>query len=78
MIERAEQYLIERGFAEERVRLHGDIARIEVPERDIPRLTSDEIRRDLHEAFSKMGFMFVTLDLGGFRTGSMNRALQKT
>lgn len=78
MIERAEQYLIERGFAEERVRLHGDIARIEVPERDIPRLTSDEIRRDLHEAFSKMGFMFVTLDLGGFRTGSMNWALQKT
>ena len=77
MIDRAEQFLIEHGFAEERVRLHGNIARIEVPERDIPRLASDDIRRDLHEAFSKIGFMFVTLDLGGYRMGSMNKTAGK-
>lgn len=47
MIDRAEQFLIERGFFEERVRMHGNIARIEVPSADIPRLASDEVREDV-------------------------------
>ena len=75
MIDRAEQFLIEHGFPEERVRLHGNIARIEVPPRDIPRLASDEIRSMVYEEFKKIGFLFVTLDLMGYRTGSMNATL---
>lgn len=75
MIDRAEQSLIERGFFEERVRMHGNIARIEVPSADIPRLASDEVREAVHDEFKKLGFLFVTLDLKGYRTGSMNATL---
>lgn len=75
MIDRAEQYLIEKGFLEERVRMHGNIARIEVPPKDIPRIASDEIRNDLYDYFKKLGFLFVTLDLKGYKTGSMNATL---
>ena len=77
MIDRAEQFLIEHGFLEERVRLHGKIARIEVPPKDIPRLASDEFRDQVYDEFKKIGFMFVTLDLRGYRMGSMNATLQK-
>ena len=75
MIDRAEQFLIERGFVEERVRMHGNIARIEVPSADIPRLASDEVREAVYDEFKKLGFLFVTLDLKGYRTGSMNATL---
>lgn len=75
MIDRAEQFLIERGFFEERVRMHGNIARIEVPSADIPRLASDEVREAVYDEFKKLGFLFVTLDLKGYRTGSMNATL---
>ena len=75
MIDAAEQYLIEHGFFEERVRMHGMLARIEVPEKDIARLASDEVRSGVFEALKKIGFRFVTLDLGGYRTGSMNATL---
>ncbi len=76
MIDRAEQYLIEKGFMEERVRLHGNVARIEVPESDIVRLASDDIRRAVYEEFRKIGFMFVAIDMKGYRTGSMNATLE--
>ena len=75
MIDKAEQFLIEHGFFEERVRMHGNIARIEVPASDIPRLASDEIRSAVYEEFKKLGFLFVTLDMKGYRTGSMNATL---
>ena len=75
MIDRAEQFLIERGFLEERVRMHGNIARIEVPPADIPRLASEETRTAVYEEFRKLGFMFVALDMNGYRTGSMNATL---
>ena len=75
MIDRAEQFLIERGFFEERVRMHGNIARIEVPSADIPRFASDEVREAVYDEFKKLGFLFVTLDLKGYRTGSMNATL---
>ena len=75
MIDRAEQFLIELGFFEERVRLHGKIARIEVPPKDISRLASEEIRESVYTEFKKLGFLFVTLDLKGYRTGSMNATL---
>ncbi len=76
MIDRAEQFLIEQGFLEERVRMHGNIARIEVPAADIPRLAADDVRNAVYEEFKKIGFLFVTLDMRGYRTGSMNATLQ--
>ena len=75
MIDRAEQFLIGLGFLEERVRLHGDIARIEVSPADIPRLASEDVRSAVYEEFKKLGFLFVTLDMKGYRTGSMNATI---
>lgn len=76
MIDRAEQFLIEHGFFEERVRMHGNIARIEVPPADIPRLAADGIREEVWKKFREIGFLFVTLDLKGYRQGSMNATLK--
>ena len=75
MIDGAEQFLTELGFVQMRVRLHGNIARIEVPEKDISRLAKDEIRKKVYDKFKKLGFMFVTLDMRGYKTGSMNELL---
>ena len=76
MIDRAEQFLIELGFIEERVRLHGKLARIEVPAKDIAKLASDEIREAVYKKFKEIGFMFVTIDMQGYRLGSMNATLK--
>ena len=75
MIDQAEQFLIEHGFLEERVRMHGNIARIEVPAKDISRLAEEEIREKVYARFKEIGFLFVTLDLRGYRLGSMNETL---
>lgn len=75
MIDQAEQFLIEQGFFEERVRLHGNLARIEVSPADIPRLADAQVREGVYEKFRELGFLFVTLDLKGYRTGSMNQTL---
>lgn len=77
MLDQAEQFLIEQGFLEERVRIHGNIARIEVPAKDIERLASEEIREAVYEKFKALGFMFVTIDMKGYMMGSMNATLQK-
>ena len=76
MVEQAEEYLIELGFAQERVRLHGNIARIEVPPEDIPRLASEDIRVRVHDRLRELGFGYVTLDMRGYRLGSMNDTLR--
>ncbi len=75
MIDKAEQFLIENGFFEERVRLHGKIARIEVPANDIERLASSKIREAVYKKFKELGFMFVTIDMLGYKLGSMNATL---
>jgi len=75
MIDRAEQFLIEHGFLEERVRMHGNIARIEVPAEDIPLLAEAGIREKVYSRFKELGFMYVTLDMRGYRMGSMNEVL---
>ncbi|MBO6208198.1 MAG: ATP-dependent sacrificial sulfur transferase LarE [Lachnospiraceae bacterium] len=75
MIDQAEQFLIEHGFLEERVRMHGKIARIEVPAKDIPRLAEDGVREKVYEFFKRIGFQFVTLDLRGYQMGSMNKTI---
>ncbi len=76
MIDKAEQFLIENGFYEERVRMHGNLARIEVPAKDIPRLAENGMREAVYEKFKEIGFLYVTLDIGGYRMGSMNATLK--
>jgi uncharacterized protein len=75
-IESAERYLRELGLRECRVRLHeNDLARIEVPANEIARLASPEVREGLAAHLKQLGFRFVTIDLEGFRTGSMNELI---
>jgi uncharacterized protein len=72
-VEAAEEYLRALGLRECRVRLHeGELARIEVPAAEIARLADPVIREPLARRFQELGFRFVTIDLEGFRTGSMN------
>jgi pyridinium-3,5-biscarboxylic acid mononucleotide sulfurtransferase len=73
MIDQAEGWLRRQGLRLLRVRYHkGDLARIEVPIEELPRLASLEVRNALIPAFRELGFKFVTLDLEGFRSGSLN------
>ncbi|PKL51742.1 MAG: TIGR00268 family protein [Nitrospira bacterium HGW-Nitrospira-1] len=76
-VERAEEFLGEFGLQELRVRNHGDIARIEVNEKDMQALLVPDNRRKITEALKSLGFSFVALDLEGYISGSMNRALGK-
>ncbi len=76
MIDQAEQWLRQRGLRILRVRYHkGDLARIEVSPDDLPRFIELELRGELIKAFRDLGFKFVTLDLEGFRSGSMNSVI---
>ena len=73
MIDAAEAWLRGRGLRLLRVRYHkGDLARIEVPLDGLAALASPEVRDQLVPAFRALGFKFVTLDLEGFRSGSLN------
>lgn len=77
MIDRAEQWLRQRGLREVRVRYHrGDLARIEVPAEEVARLADPPLRQQLVEEFRRLGFTYVALDLAGFRSGSLNALLQ--
>ncbi len=72
-IEQAEECLRELGLQEFRVRLHADeVARIEVPAEHIERLAAPATRSALVDGFKQLGFRYVTLDLEGFRSGSLN------
>jgi uncharacterized protein len=72
-IEAAEAYLRSLGCRECRVRLHeGELARIEVPVAEVGRLATAAVRASLAKQFRELGFAFVTLDLEGFRSGSLN------
>lgn len=75
MIERAEAFLHELGFRVCRVRHHGDLARIEVPPEHVEMLTEAETRRRIDERFRALGYAYVTIDLRGFRSGSMNEVV---
>lgn len=76
MIDRAEQFFRERGFQPLRVRYHrGDVARIEVAPEAIGRFTDEGFRREMVEYLKSVGFKYVSLDLEGFRSGSLNAVL---
>ncbi len=76
MVERAERYLRTQGFKQVRVRHHGELARIEIPEEDIGRMLEPRLRQAVRSALREIGFLWVSLDLKGFESGSMNVMLQ--
>lgn len=76
MVDQAEQLLIDLGFHQLRVRIHGEnLARIEVLPEELPRVL--ELREEIYDRFKEYGFLYITMDLRGYRTGSMNETLRK-
>lgn len=82
MVERAEEIISDLGFSQYRVRIHenpsgnGQLARIEIMPEDFERLLDEDIREVVIEELRKIGFRFVTLDLIGYRMGSLNEGIQ--
>ena len=75
MVDKAEQLLLDLGFHQLRVRIHGTLARIEVLPDELPKVL--ENREQIVKAFKEYGFTYVTMDLQGYRMGSMNETLKK-
>jgi pyridinium-3,5-biscarboxylic acid mononucleotide sulfurtransferase len=76
MIDQAEQFLRRQGLRELRVRYHGgDLARIEVPLHELGRLAEPTLRAALVAHLRSLGFKYITLDLEGFRSGSLNQVI---
>jgi pyridinium-3,5-biscarboxylic acid mononucleotide sulfurtransferase len=75
VIERGEDALRALGFRQFRVRHHGEMVRIEIAPEELPRALTAEMAREFTNVFKALGFKFVTLDLEGFRSGSMNQLL---
>jgi uncharacterized protein len=75
MIDRAEQLLLDMGLRQVRVRHHGSLARIETDENGFTALTARENREKVYDALKEIGFTYVSIDLLGYRTGSMNETL---
>ena len=75
MVEQAENFLTELGFVQRRVRMHGDLARIELLFDDIPAMMEQGRYEQVQKRLSGLGFSYVALDLKGFESGSMNRGL---
>jgi uncharacterized protein len=75
MIEAAEQLLSDLGFSQIRVRIHDTIARIEIDPKEFAKITEPEISQKIYAELKKCGFFYVTLDLNGYRFGSMDEIL---
>ena len=75
MIDAAEQYLLNEGFRQVRVRFHGNLARIETDAEGLQRFTDTVLREAIHHRFKEIGFVYVAVDLLGYRMGSMNETL---
>jgi len=75
MIDMAEQYLLDAGFYQVRVRFHGNLARIETDDDGFRHLSNAELRAEIHQRFKELGFAYISVDLLGYRTGSMNETL---
>lgn len=75
MVDKAEQLLLDMGFHQVRVRIHGRMARIEIEPEEFDKLLQEENRNRIVEAFKNYGFSYITMDLMGYRTGSMNETL---
>jgi len=77
MVECAEIYLANLGFSQYRVRHHGEIARIEVAPEERSKFFSEKIMDDISKKFKELGFIYVALELGGYRMGNMNETLKR-
>jgi pyridinium-3,5-biscarboxylic acid mononucleotide sulfurtransferase len=77
MIDRSEAYLRSLGFRDLRVRHHGPMARLELPPSDFPKLLEGNTAAEIARTLKAYGFKFVTLDLQGFRSGSLNEGMVK-
>lgn len=75
-VEKAEDFLISLGFRQVRVRHHGETARIEVEEKEMDRFFEKKIRAGVYRRLRALGFIYITLDLRGYRSGSMNEPLK--
>ena len=75
MVDKAEQLLLDLGFHQVRVRIHGEMARIELLPSEFGKFMEESCRTKVYDYLKKLGFTYVTLDLGGYRTGSMNETL---
>jgi len=60
------------GFREFRVRVHGDLARVEIARSEMENILDRELLDEINDKLTRLGFRFVTLDLAGFRSGSLN------
>ncbi|MBW1896463.1 MAG: ATP-dependent sacrificial sulfur transferase LarE [Deltaproteobacteria bacterium] len=78
MIEKAEAFLFDSGIMQCRVRHHGPVARIELDEAGQKAVMDDNLREAIIRKFRNIGFLHVALDLDGYVSGSMNRALRET
>jgi uncharacterized protein len=78
IIEQGEEAIRVLGFRQFRVRFHGELVRIEIAKDELPRALSIEIADRFSEIFRRLGFLYVTLDLQGYRQGSLNAALATT
>lgn len=78
MVDRAEQFLIDLGFGQQRVRIHGNVARIELATSEFERIMEEKTRIKVYERFREIGFDYAALDLKGYRTGSMNEGGKNT
>lgn len=75
MVDRGEQLLLDMGFHQLRVRIHGDVARIELLPEEFPKFMEEKTRLSVYKKFKEYGFSYVTLDVLGYRMGSMNETL---
>ena len=77
MVEQAEDFLRDQGFGQLRVRVHGSLARIELSDADFAEAAKRKMRDRVSEVLQGLGFSYVTLDLKGYRMGSMNETLKR-
>lgn len=75
MVDRAEQRLFDLGFQQVRVRIHGNMARIEIERSEFEKIIQPEIAESVTQYLYELGFLYVSLDLSGYQMGSINRAI---
>ena len=75
MVDKSEQLLLDLGFHQLRVRIHGNMARIELDPAEFDKFMQEDVRTKVYDKLKEFGFTYVTLDLKGYRTGSMNETL---
>lgn len=73
MIDKSETYIISKGIRNVRVRHHGEVARIEIEGKDFEKFLDFQFREDIDNKLKEYGFKYVSLDIAGYKTGSMNK-----